>query len=268
MNKQDKGNGKRGVEWTQYSWNPVAGCQHGCRWKMPDGAIAECYAETVAERVAGRAYPHGFEHHYWHPDILDEPLKLKIPSKIFVGSMADVFGHWVPDDQIRRVLDVCRRAHWHTFQFLTKAAPRLRQFDFPENCWIGASVPPSIMMGKPLTLDQQRAMLRTTLGILATLRVPVRWLSIEPISFDVSGCLDEAYELYGQAIQWAVIGAASNGAKVYQPNSIFVHRAKESLRQMGAAIFYKGNLDGNPAAQPWLEEFPAPKPAPMQLGMF
>lgn len=32
MNKQDKGNGRRGIEWTEYTWNPVGGCQHGCRW--------------------------------------------------------------------------------------------------------------------------------------------------------------------------------------------------------------------------------------------
>jgi protein gp37 len=107
MNRQDRWeNGKRisrGIEWTQvydrpgYTWNPIAGCFHGCTWQMPDGSVTECYAKTVAERIASPAYPEGFEHHYWRPHTLDEPPKVKEPSGIFVGSMADLFGHWVPD---------------------------------------------------------------------------------------------------------------------------------------------------------------------------
>lgn len=75
MNKQ-KAPG--GIEWTRikrsidgnavelpgYTWNPTAGCFHGCTWKMPDGSIAECYAKTVAERLATRTYDKGFENHY------------------------------------------------------------------------------------------------------------------------------------------------------------------------------------------------------------
>ena len=37
MNKQAKSEIKRGIEWTDYTWNPIGGCQHGCRWEMPDG---------------------------------------------------------------------------------------------------------------------------------------------------------------------------------------------------------------------------------------
>lgn len=43
MNKQKTAKG-RGIEWTDYTWNPVRGCQHGCRWTMPDGTIAKCYS--------------------------------------------------------------------------------------------------------------------------------------------------------------------------------------------------------------------------------
>src|SRR5687768_11051635 len=102
MNKQGQiVNGKvvGGIEWTKtilpdgterqgYTWNPVAGCKHACRWTMPDGSVAVCYAETVAEKVAGSAYPHGFSHHYWHPKRLNEPLGLKEPAKIFMDSMS------------------------------------------------------------------------------------------------------------------------------------------------------------------------------------
>src|SRR5260221_13831674 len=105
MNKQYKSAERRGIEWTDFTWNPVGGCQHGCRWEMPDGTIAECYAETVAERVAQSTYIHGFEHHYWNPQLLAEPLKVKKPSKIFMDIISDLMGHWGPDEQVNQVLD-------------------------------------------------------------------------------------------------------------------------------------------------------------------
>ncbi len=105
MNKQEKRkNGVvvgRGIEWTNYTHNPVQGCFHACQWRMPDGAIANCYAEDVADKVAQSAYPHGFEHHYFNPDKLTEPMRIKTPSRVFVGSMADNLGHWVPDEQVQ-----------------------------------------------------------------------------------------------------------------------------------------------------------------------
>jgi protein gp37 len=74
-----------GIEWTDATWNVIRGCPQKCKWVMPNGKIAKCYAETCAEGVASRAYPNGFEFHYWHPERLEEPLKEKEPLKIFHG---------------------------------------------------------------------------------------------------------------------------------------------------------------------------------------
>lgn len=260
MNKQGRlENGKvvGGIEWTKtilpdgterqgFTWNVIRGCQHGCRWTMPDGSIAECYAETIAERVAQRAYPHGFEHHYWHPEALDEPLKLKTPSKIFLDSMSDLMGAWVPREQVEQVLEVCRQAHWHTFQLLTKNAPRLKEFDIPPNVWVGVSAPPSMMFGKSLSKSQQTRMVKRQLDVLREVNVPVRWMSIEPLSFDIAPLLENAN------LQWAVIGAATNGRKAYQPEPEWVVNMIKVLRDQDAKIFFKGNLIWDE----WLEEFP------------
>ena len=246
MNKQDKGNGRRGIEWTDYTWNPVGGCKHGCRWKMPDGTVAECYAETVAERVAQAQYPHGFEHHYWHPERLKEPLTLSVPSRIFLDSMSDLMGLWVDEHQVRQVLDICEQAHWHTFQLLTKNAPRLQQFRFPPNVWVGVSAPPSIMFGRRLSLVQQRRMLGRMLDVLRRIDIPVKWMSIEPLSFDIAPLL------VNSDLQWAVIGAATNGAQTYQPRPEWVRNVLEVLDEQGTKVFFKGNLRW----KPWREEFP------------
>jgi protein gp37 len=246
MNKQYKGNGRRGIEWTDYTWNPVGGCQHGCRWKMPDGTIAECYAETVAERVAQNTYNQGFEHHYWNPHVLPEPLKLKKSARIFIDSMSDLMGQWVADEQIQQVLDICGEATWHSFQLLTKNAPRLRQFTFPENIWVGVSAPPTIMFGKRLSLAQQVRMLQTMLNVLRDVDVPIKWMSLEPLSFDI------AQLLVGSNLRWAVIGAATNGPKMYQPRPEWVSNVLKVLDKQGTRVFFKGNLDWSP----WREDFP------------
>lgn len=262
MNKQNKGNGSRGIEWTDYTWNPIAGCFHGCEWTMPDGSQANCYAEDVADKVAQAAYPHGFEHHYWKPQLLSKPGNLKTPSHIFVGSMADVFGHWVPDEQIQAVLDVAAECPQHQFQFLTKNAPRLLKFVFPTNCWVGASVPPSRMFGKDLTPEQQVQMLKKTLRVLGDVDAETRWMSIEPLSWNIA---EDMWDLE-LPLKWVVIGAASNGKTLYQPDTTWVQHLLMLMDAEDIPVFFKGNLDW-PADQ-WREEFPAIPEPPTQLSMF
>lgn len=220
---------------------------------MPDGSVAICYAEEVAKGVAQKVYAHGFEHHYWHPERLQEPLKLKTPAKIFPDSMSDMFGAWVSLEHLEQVLDIIRKAHWHTFQSLTKAPSQMVKYQkecgvFPSNLWAGASVPPSQMFGKPLSQKQQERMLHRTLEALSQLATPVRWLSIEPLSFDVAPILRQ----YPRAIEWAVVGAASNGRKLYQPKTAWVENTLQVLDDHNVAVFFKGNLSW----QPWREEFP------------
>jgi len=272
MNKQGKlvkDNGKTkvvdGIEWTKtvlpdgnerqgYTSNPVAGCQHKCRWQMPDGSIAICYAEEVANGIASANYPNGFESHYWFPERLQEPFSLKEPARIFIDSMSDLMGHWVPDEQIKAVLNVARKAERHTFQLLTKNAPRLLKFEFPLNVWPGNSMPPDFMMGERLTCQQQERMLRRGLQVLAELypKRLITWMSFEPLSWDVSAIVAD----YPYALRWAVIGAASNGPKYYQPDPEHVRRLLAVLDGFGVPVFFKGNLRTNPAAEPWREDFP------------
>ena len=109
------------IEWTDATWNPVAGCS-----KVSPGCD-HCYAERLAERfrgAKGNAYEHGFDLRLW-PERLEIPLRWRKPRRIFVGSMADLFHASVPDAFIRQVFDVMVKAERHTFQVLTKRSPRL-----------------------------------------------------------------------------------------------------------------------------------------------
>lgn len=253
MNKQ----GPNGIEWTHYTWNVAAGCLHGCRWHMPDGSLAICYAETNAQGVARAAYRHGFEHAYWHEDRLTEPLSVSEPSRIFLDSMSDLMGSWNTDEQIRLVLGAARMAHWHTFQLLTKNAPRLLKFkdDFPPNLWVGCSMPPSIMKGRELTADQQARMFDGMAHVLDKLDdyAAVRWISFEPLSWDVSSrALPD--------LEWAVIGAASRGKVHYQPRPEWVDGLLEGMERQDTPVFFKGNLEWSPMRREWPAVLP-PRPA-------
>jgi protein gp37 len=129
------------IEWTEKTWNPVAGCKKispGCK---------NCYAETMTGRLeamgdAGysgltklgadgkrRLFTGEFRE---RPDRLDVPLKRKKPTTWFVNSMSDLFGEGVSDEFIAAVFGVMAATPQHTYQVLTKRAGRMCEW----NEWI------------------------------------------------------------------------------------------------------------------------------------
>lgn len=233
MNKQNKPNGGRGIEWTHtygayegYTANPIRGCKHDCQWRMPDGDIAVCYAKTVAERLAPKTYPNGFAH-IQSIDMgeLAAIERTKGRAGIFIDSMSDLVGAGVPEESIQAVIETMRKCPQHVFYVLTKNPPRLKHFDWPENAWIGVSAPPTFMFGKELTPDQQIRWYDHALECLGKVQVPVRWTSIEPLSFDVAPILERHFH----AFEWAVIGAATNGKQTFQPDERLLTRAWKAL---------------------------------------
>ncbi len=115
------------IEWTEATWNPVTGCS-----KVSPGC-AHCYAETFAERwrgIPGHPYEQGFDLKLW-PERLEQPLRWKRPRTIFVNSMSDLFHEEIPDDFVVEVFRVMDRAHWHSFQILTKRHERLLELGPP-----------------------------------------------------------------------------------------------------------------------------------------
>lgn len=112
------------IEWTERSWNPITGCSpvsDGCR---------NCYARRMAKRLRGRAgYPSNDPFRVtFHPDRLEEPLRMRKPRKIFVCSMGDLFHPGVPDEWIDQVFAIMALCPNHTFQVLTKRAERMAKY--------------------------------------------------------------------------------------------------------------------------------------------
>ena len=128
--------GKTNIEWTEQSWNPLAGCTvltPGCR---------KCYAMKMAARLEkmGQSLYAGLTEPskagpVWtgvmrqaSDDVLLSPLRRRKPTTYFVNSMSDLFHESVPDEWIDRVFAVMALCTHHTFQILTKRAARMRDY--------------------------------------------------------------------------------------------------------------------------------------------
>ena len=206
-----------GIEWTEATWNPVTGCTKvspGCK---------HCYAERMAHRlqaIGQKNYARGFELAL-QPHMLELPLRWKRPQVVFVNSMSDLFHRDVPLEYIQRVFDVMRRAHWHTFQVLTKRAERLAELDaeleWPENVWMGVSV--------------ESDAYRNRIDALRTTRARVRFLSLEPL-------LGPLEQLDLEGIDWVIVGGESGpGARPMRPD--WVLDLRDQCRRVGVPFFFK-----------------------------
>jgi len=210
---------KTKIEWTDYTWNPVTGCLNNCPY---------CYARKIATRFKGtKTWPRGFEPTF-HPERLDEPRHLKKPSKIFVCSMGELFGKWVPDHWFFAVLDVIEGCPQHIFQILTKFPKEGSEkwYLFPENVWLG------------VTIDSQHALQQAIW--LSCFEVGKKFISFEPL-------LERIY--YGHSfstkrhrIDWVIIGGLTKrGRVVFSPPYEWVDLIIKQARRGHTKIWVKEN---------------------------
>lgn len=207
------------IEWAKWSWNPVTGCLHNCPY---------CYARDIANRF----YPEKFAPAL-HPERLTAPVNTKVPAdaaqkigwkNVFVCSMADLFGKWVPEEWIRAVLDQVERNPQWNFLFLTKFPNRLAEFTFPDNAWVGTTVD---CQARVANAEQSFRRVKAT----------VKWLSVEPmlepLQFSDIG-----------AFQWLVLGGASDSSETpeWRPPHAWILDIEDAARAAGVPFYEKTNL--------------------------
>jgi protein gp37 len=208
---------KTAIEWTESTWNPVTGCTKvspGCK---------HCYAERMAERLQAMGqenYRNGFKLTL-QPHMLELPLRWKRPQTIFVNSMSDLFHEEVPLDYIQSVFEVMRRAHWHSFQVLTKRAERLLDLDtsleWATNMWMGVSV--------------ENDRYRDRVDQLRSTRAMVKFLSLEPL-------LGPLPDLDLRGIHWAIVGGESGpNARPMDPD--WARDLRDQCRLAKVPFFFK-----------------------------
>lgn len=205
------------IEWTEVTWNPLTGCTKispGCK---------NCYAERMSKRLQAMGQPNyvnGFQLTLQR-QALELPLRWKKPQRIFVNSMSDLFHKDVPEEFIRDVFDVMRRADWHQFQVLTKRAERVEELSdvlpWPPHIWQGVSV--------------ENADYTFRVDHLRRTGAQIKFLSVEPLL----GPIDEL-DLTG--IDWVIVGGESGpGSRPMRYE--WVKRLREICKDAGVPMFFK-----------------------------
>ncbi len=220
------------IEWAKWTWNPVTGCRHACPY---------CYAQKMAENPF---YEKGFPTKFnptFHPDRLPAVKAFRVPKKraeepgiknVFVCSMADLFGEWVPAEWIQSVIDTITARPDMNFLFLTKNLARYAEFVFPGNAWLGA------------TADNQRRFEKAR-EVFSRLQTDnIKFLSCEPLREFIS-CENLDF------IHWLIVGGLKNSENTEkQPEWLWVEHLLSKARDAGCYVYFKPNLTVRPREFP------------------
>ena len=218
------------IEWTDATWNPVAGCS------LASAGCTNCYAMRMAARLEAM----GVEKYVgltrksggrakWTGRVrcdersLDIPRRWRKPRKVFVNSMSDLFHADVPEDFIRQVWKVMKDTPHHDYQLLTKRPERMREllskpgFDILPNAWLGTSV--------------ESADVAYRIEELRHTRAAVRFISFEPLIGPVG-------EANLDGIAWAIVGGESGPAARPMAEE-WVWQIERLCRRYDTAFFFK-----------------------------
>ena len=208
---------KSKIEWTGSTWNPITGCT-----KYSDGCT-NCYAEKMANRLKNmglKKYENSFNLTL-HYENIEDPLSMKKPQTIFVCSMSDIFHKDVPDEFILKLFEVMNKAHWHTFQVLTKRAERIKELNdsitWTKNIWLGT------------TVESQKVIHR--IDYLRESGAYIKFLSIEPLLTPIN-------DLKLKNIDWVIVGGES-GAKDRPIQKEWVINIKNQCNTQDVPFFFK-----------------------------
>ena len=192
------------IEWTDATWNPVAGCT------IMSSGCTNCYAMEMARRLDAMGVKkykgltrRSGKRTVWKGIVredraaLEIPLRWKRAKKIFVNSMSDLFHEGVSDAFIKDVWAVMEKAPHHHYQILTKRPDRMADFvrqhigTVLPNVWLGTSI--------------ENAGVSTRADALRTVPASIRFISFEPLIGSV-GKIDLSN------IHWAIVGGESGNA--------------------------------------------------------
>lgn len=218
------------IEWTEATWNPIAGCT------IVSPGCTNCYAMRMAARLqamgmvkyAGTTRKSGRRRVWTGRVNVDEaalgtPLTWKKPQRIFVNSMSDLFQDKADESFVRDVWRVMAQAHWHSFQILTKRPDRMSALlskpEFPTlpNVWLGTSV------------ESQDYVER--IDILRQVPARIRFVSFEPLLGAIP-----APDLRG--IHWAIVGGES-GPRARPMQEEWVEQLHAVCEQQKVVFFFK-----------------------------
>jgi len=208
---------KSKIEWTDATWNPSIGCT-----KVSEGC-AHCYAEVMAKRLQAMGnndYINEFKFKIL-PHRLDEPLKIKKPTKFFVNSMSDLFHEEMPYTYLDKIFEVISSTPQHIYQILTKREKMMLDYlskkTIPQNVWLGVTV--------------ENAKYKYRIDYLRKIDAYIKFVSFEPLIGKL-GTLDLS------DIHWCIVGGES-GTKARVIKEEWIIEIFNQCREQGVSFFFK-----------------------------
>jgi protein gp37 len=205
------------IEWTEKVWNPSKGCSKisaGCKF---------CYAEMFAKRLQAmgiQEYKDGFKFKILSHR-LEDPLKIKKPTKFFVNSMSDLFHEEMPFEYLDKIFEIINQTQHHIYQILTKRANRMYEYflsrEVPKNVWLGVSV--------------ENDFYKSRIDYLRKVNASIRFISFEPLIGSVG-------ELNLSGIHWVIVGGES-GKKARPMKKEWVEEIFSICKEQNVAFFFK-----------------------------
>jgi len=262
--------GKTKISWSEFVWNPIAGCNdvsEGCR---------NCYARGMAKRLEamgsekykGLTVMQG-SHNVWTGKIsFDEkalmaPLARKKPTVYFANSMSDLFHPNVTDEMRDRIFAVIFLTPRHTYQILTKRPETQWWYFSPENprytarriCDAAEKLQPGLEVFDcdlyfPLinawlgTSTENQKAFDERVPYLAATDASLRFLSVEPMLEEINtrkvitphGWKATSNALAG--IGWVICGGESgHHARPMHPD--WACRLRDDVLSSGIPFFFK-----------------------------
>lgn len=218
---------KRMFQSVTRTWNPVVGCEHACTY---------CWAEDMA---LGRLqhtykYSYGFSPRFFEGEL----MRVFRPGEfIFVTSMGDLFGNWVPREWIDSILGVISKYPDTMFLLQTKNPARFLEFELPPNVYAGTTIESDVdhqVSKAPPPFQRYQSILNLPPGAL-------KFLSIEPVmGFTVDGFTKWILEIAPDIIE---IGADNHNKGLPEPRSDEVLELIRRLRAGGLNVKEKPGLE-------------------------
>lgn len=187
-------------------------------------------------------YPYYFDPTF-HRYKLDQPQKWTKPRTIFVCSMADLFGKWVPDEWIEAVINACLAAPQHRYLFLTKNPARYMHLIangiIPEN-------QPNFWFGSTATIPEMEFFWCDDVNT---------FVSIEPILAPFEDLTDEGVDPASKT-NWIIVGAETGRRKDrIVPEKSWITEIIACAKQTGTPVFMKESLR-DIMGEDFIQQFP------------
>ena len=222
--------GQSEIEWTDVTWNPVAGCT------VASAGCTNCYAMRMAARLQAMGHEKyrgttrkSGNRYVWTGRVnvdrssLFAPLEWRKPKRIFVNSMSDLFHCDVPTEFIQEVWGVMAECPQHHFQVLTKRPERMaamfanKKLAVLTNVWVGTSV--------------ESEEVSERVSHLLKIKSATLFVSFEPL-------IGRIEEIDLKGVHWAIVGGES-GPRARDMDEAWVERLYEICRRDDVAFFFK-----------------------------